>query len=141
MTTGEHVSHGADDAATVLFSGDLSAAQLGGARRLLTDWATTQGLDDDTVHAIVLSGYEALANTVEHAYREQTTGPVELHAHRAGDLVTIVVRDHGRWRPPSTETNLRGRGLMLIHRLGTHADVHHSPTGTTVTMTWRLTIA
>lgn len=134
------MSHGRGDAATVLFSGDLSAAQLGGARRLLTEWATAQELDDDTIHAIVLSGYEALANTVEHAYRELGSGPVELHVERNGDLVTVVVRDQGRWRPPSPRPELRGRGLMLIRGLGTHADLDHSPTGTIVTMTWRLPV-
>jgi hypothetical protein len=30
---------------------------------------------------------------------------------------------------------------VLIHGLGTHADVRHSPTGTIVKMTWRLTLA
>jgi anti-sigma regulatory factor (Ser/Thr protein kinase) len=132
------VSHGSEDTATVLFSGDISAPRLGPARRLLNDWATAQGLDADTVYAITLSGYEALANTVEHAYREQGRGPVELRAHRHDDLVTVIVCDHGQWRPPATEPQPRGRGLMLIHGLGTHADVHQSPTGTTITMTWQL---
>jgi serine/threonine-protein kinase RsbW len=132
------VSHGLEDTATMLFSGDMSAQRLGPTRRLLNDWATEQGLDEDTVHAITLSGYEALANTVEHAYREDGSGPVQLRVHRGDDLVTVVVCDHGRWRPPSPTPRLGGRGLMLIHRLGSHADVHRSPDGTTVTMTWRL---
>jgi serine/threonine-protein kinase RsbW len=125
----------------VLFSGEMSASRLGPARRLLSDWATAQGLDDDTVHAIVLSGYEALANTVEHAYREEGSGPVELHARRAGDVVTVVVHDKGQWRAPATEPNSRGRGLMLIRALGTNTDVQHSPTGTIIRMTWQLPLA
>jgi anti-sigma regulatory factor (Ser/Thr protein kinase) len=127
-----------EDTATMLFSGDMSAPRLGPTRRLLTDWATRQGLDEDTIQAITLSGYEALANTVEHAYREDGGGPVELQADRRDDVVTIVVCDHGQWRPPPAKPRLRGRGLMLIHRLGTHADVDRSPTGTTVTMTWQV---
>lgn len=124
----------------MLFSGAMSASRLGPTRRLLSDWATAQGLDDDTIHAIVLSGYEALANTVEHAYREEGVGLVEIRAQRTGDAVTVVVCDHGQWRPPSTEPTPRGRGLMLIRGLGTHADVHHSPDGTIVSMTWRLPV-
>jgi serine/threonine-protein kinase RsbW len=135
------VSHGQEDTSTVLFSGDMSASRLGPARRLLTEWATAQGLDEDTVHAIVLSGYEALANTVEHAYREEGGGPVELHARRNGDVVTVIVHDKGQWRAPATEPNLRGRGLMLIRALGTNTDVQHSPNGTVIRMTWRLPIA
>jgi len=130
------VSHGSDD--TVLFSGDMSASRLGPARRLLNEWATARGLEADVVDAIVLSGYEALANTVEHAYRENGGGPVELHAQLYDDVVTIVVRDHGQWRAPATEPTQRGRGLVLIRRLGTDADVRHSPDGTIVRMTWRL---
>jgi anti-sigma regulatory factor (Ser/Thr protein kinase) len=131
------VSHGSDD--TVLFSGDMSASRLGPARRLLSDWATARGLEADVVDAIVLSGYEALANTVEHAYREHGGGPVELRARLDGEVVTIVVRDHGQWRVPAAEPTTRGgRGLVLIRRLGTDADVRHTPDGTIVRMTWRL---
>jgi serine/threonine-protein kinase RsbW len=131
------VSHGPDDTAAVLFSGEMSAARLGPTRRVLNDWAVSQGIHADTVYAIVLSGYEALANTVEHAYREEGGGPVELHAQVTDEAVTIVVCDHGRWRPPSPQPSPRGRGLMLIHGLGTHADVQHSRDGTVVRMTWR----
>jgi serine/threonine-protein kinase RsbW len=130
------VSHGSDD--TVLFSGDMSAARLGPTRRILNEWATARGLEADVVDAIVLSGYEALANTVEHAYREHGGGPVELRARLTGELVTIVVRDHGQWRAPATEPTQGGRGLVLIRRLGTDTDVCHTPDGTIVRMTWRL---
>jgi anti-sigma regulatory factor (Ser/Thr protein kinase) len=116
----------------------MSASRLGPARRLLNEWATARGLEADVVDAIVLSGYEALANTVEHAYRENGGGPVELHARLTDDAVTIVVRDHGQWRAPATEPTQRGRGLVLIRRLGTDADVRHSPDGTIVRKTWRL---
>lgn len=123
---------------TVLFAGDLSARELAALRRRLDEWATTQALPADTVHAIVLSGYEALANTVEHAYRENQIGPVELSAARRADSVTVAVTDHGRWRPPSTEPTVRGRGLILIRGLCQQTDVKKTPTGTTVTMTWQL---
>ena len=126
---------------TRLFEGQLSVQELSSVRHQLTSWAREAGLDQDTQYAVTLSGYEALANTVEHAYREEGSGPVELHARRAGDVVTVVVHDQGQWRAPATEPNSRGRGLMLIRALGTNTDVQHSPTGTVIRMTWQLPLA
>src|SRR4051812_41565400 len=108
-------------------------------RRLLTDWAIAEDLDSDMVHAVVLSGYEVLANSVEHGYREHGGGPIELYAGRTDDLVTITVVDRGRWRTPPTQPRSRGRGLALVRGLSTTADITHSDHGTTVTLTWQLT--
>jgi anti-sigma regulatory factor (Ser/Thr protein kinase) len=121
----------------LLFNSVLSREGLGPMRRLLTGWATGEGLDTDTVQAIVLSGYEALANSVEHGYREHGHGPIELYACRTDDGVTITVVDHGRWRTPSADPGLRGRGLDLVRGLSSHAEVTRSDHGTTVTMIWR----
>lgn len=116
----------------------LSVGSLAYVRRLLTRWATSVGLDSDTTHAVVLSGYEALANAVEHAYLGQDGGEVELHATREGGEVTVVVVDHGRWQIPSPRPVRRGRGLVLIRGLSARADVSSTAHGTTVTMTWLL---
>lgn len=126
------------EAGTRLFDGELSASELGQVRRRLTAWAREAGLDDDTVDAVTLSGYEALANVVEHAYREAGSGEVEVHAMRYDRLVTLTVTDHGCWRPPRGDPGLRGRGLMLIRKLGTDADVSGTEEGTTIRMTWLL---
>ena len=107
-------------------------------RRLLADWAAGEGLDEDTVDAIVLSGYEAMANTVEHAYREAGAGLVDVFADHADHVVTVTIADRGRWRTPPADPGGRGRGLVLIHGLGTEARVASSAAGTTVTMTWDL---
>jgi serine/threonine-protein kinase RsbW len=105
---------------------------------LLTDWATAESLDADTVHAIVLSGHEALANSVEHGYRGHVGGLVELFADRTDDLVTVTVVDHGGWRTPPVDPGFRGRGLTLVRGLTTTADIARSDHGTTVTMTWQI---
>lgn len=122
----------------LLSSRVLSRDDLGPMRALLTAWATTESLDTDTVHAIVLSGYEVLANSVEHGYRGHDGGKVELYADHTGDMVTVTIVDHGRWQTPSTEPGLRGRGLALVRGLSTTADVTRSDRGTTVAMTWLL---
>lgn len=123
---------------TRLFEGQLSASELSQVRRELTSWARHAGLDQDMTDAVTLSVYEALANTVEHAYREEGRGPVEVNAVRTGRSVTLTVTDHGRWRTPDQDGMIRGRGLTLIRKLGSYADVAGTATGTTVRMTWRL---
>lgn len=123
---------------TRLFDGQLSVQQLSRMRRQLASWAQRAGLDPDTTDAVTLSGYEALANTVEHAYREEGEGPVEVRAARIGRMVTLTVTDHGRWRTPPRDRGTRGRGLTLIRKLGSRADVAGTPHGTTVRMTWLL---
>jgi serine/threonine-protein kinase RsbW len=121
-----------------VFDGTLSAGDLGTVRRRLAAWARDAGLDDDTVDAITLAGYEALANVVEHAYREAGRGKVEVHATRTGQVATVTVTDHGQWRRPKQDQGTRGHGLMLIKKLGNTADVTSTPTGTTIRMTWLL---
>jgi anti-sigma regulatory factor (Ser/Thr protein kinase) len=123
----------------LIFSRVLSRDGLGPMRRLLSAWATEEALDSETMHAIVLSGYEVLANSVEHGYREHDGGQVELYADRTGDRVTITVVDHGHWRTPATDPVLRGRGLALVRGLSNHAELTRSDHSTTVTMTWLLT--
>lgn len=115
----------------------LSTADLGPMRRVLTGWATGQGLDADMVHAVVLSGYEVLANSVEHGYREHGgAGPVELYASHADDMITLTVVDHGRWRTPPSDPGFRGRGLDLVRGLSDDVEMTRTEHGTTVTMTW-----
>jgi serine/threonine-protein kinase RsbW len=114
----------------------LSIDDLGPTRTLLTDWATAQSLDADTVYAIVLSGHEAMANSVEHGYLECGGGLVELFADHTGDLVTVTVVDYGGWRTPPAAPGFRGRGLTLVRGLTTTTDIARSAHGTTVTMTW-----
>lgn len=121
-----------------LFEGQLSIEELSRVRRQLTRWAREAGLDADTTDAVTLSGYEALANTVEHAYREEGCGLVEMRAARIDRIVTLTVTDHGRWRTPERQPGTRGHGLTLIRKLGSHVEVAGTPTGTTVRMTWRL---
>lgn len=116
----------------------LSRDDLGPIRRLLTDWARTESLDTDTAHAIVLSGYEVLANSVEHGYHGHDGGQVELYADHSGDRVTVTVVDHGRWQATSRDPGSRGRGLALVRGLSDTADITRSDHGTTVEMTWRL---
>ena len=68
---------------------------------------------------IVLAVSEAVSNAIEHAYLDQPPGMVEVRggveATRCGHgRVTIIVRDHGRWRPPPRDNPNRRRGISLM---------------------------
>jgi serine/threonine-protein kinase RsbW len=107
-------------------------------RHALNDWATRIGLAAETVTDLVLAAYEAMANVVEHAYRDRVGGLLDLHAHadHAHHTVTVTVTDYGRWRPPRCGPTPRGRGLNLIHGLTQHTEISPSEHGTTVAMTY-----
>ncbi|HEX6353428.1 ATP-binding protein [Actinophytocola sp.] len=116
------------------------AGSLTRVRQALSDWATRLGLAARIVEDVVLAAYEALANVVEHAYRDTVVGLLDLcaRADRARGTVTVTVTDYGRWRPPPSNRGTRGRGLRLIRGLATHAEIRPSQSGTTVTMTYPL---
>lgn len=122
---------------SLCFRGRAGVQELASLRRMLAGWARGQGLEPDTVEAIVLCGYEALANVVEHAYGGRDGGDVELAASRADRVVTVTVVDHGRWRA-ARSSGERGRGLVLIRGMASRAEVDSSANGTAVTMTWVL---
>lgn len=102
-------------------------------RHRLAQWLSTVGVGTEERHDVILAAGEALANAVEHAYREGP-GDVHIDARRPRpDELVVVVRDHGRWRDPPAPGN-RGRGHALIRRLVDDLDVERRGGGTTVRM-------
>ena len=80
---------------------------------------------------------EAVANGVEHAYRDGEPGIVDvvlaLRPRRNRERVLSVrVADRGRWRPAPSVKGYRGRGLAMIHKLAEHVEVSATATGTQV---------
>jgi anti-sigma regulatory factor (Ser/Thr protein kinase) len=105
-------------------------------RHLTRAWADTAELEPVTAEALILAVDEAVTNAVEHGHRDRP-GLVRLLLTRAqGGALTAVVADDGTWRPIPVDPGFRGRGLLLIDRLADHADISHSPHGTTVEMSW-----
>jgi anti-sigma regulatory factor (Ser/Thr protein kinase) len=85
----------------------------------------------DVVEDLVLAASEAANNAVEHA--QPPTEPFfDVCAAVDDDAVTIVVRDHGAWRQP-TSPSVRGRGLAMMRALA-DTTVTAGPHGTTVTI-------
>jgi anti-anti-sigma factor len=92
--------------------------QLSGVRRAVGTWAAEAGLDEDAVEDLQLALGEAVANAVEHAYRDQTAGACVLALSWTPDGgVDACVEDFGTWRPVPADSGFRGRGLTLIRQL------------------------
>lgn len=115
-------------------------SRLAGLRHALAEWATRVGLPNEDTEALVLASYEAMANTVEHAYHDPTQGLLDLKAQVDDEQaqVVVTVTDYGQWKPPRVSGGLRGRGLSLIQGLTSTSTITPTTDGTTVTMFWPL---
>jgi GAF domain-containing protein/anti-sigma regulatory factor (Ser/Thr protein kinase) len=105
-------------------------------RRTLRQWLEALGGGEGEVYDVLVAVTEAAANAIEHAYGPADESfDVEAEAGPGGD-VTVVVRDHGRWRPPRGHN--RGRGTLLMQELMDHFEVTTSEDGTEVRMRRKL---
>ena len=61
---------------------------------------------------------EFVENSFEHGYRSATAEPIDVRATLdAQGMVQASVTDRGRWKAPSSDPGMRGRGLMLACEL------------------------
>jgi serine/threonine-protein kinase RsbW len=116
------------------------AGRLTGLRHALAEWAERCGLAPEDREALTLASYEAMANSVEHAYAGQLQGVLDLRAERdpAERRVIVTVTDYGQWKPPPSDPGTRGRGLPLIRGLTPDSAIRPSANGTTVSLSWPL---
>jgi anti-sigma regulatory factor (Ser/Thr protein kinase) len=108
---------------------------LADVRQMLRRWIHQFGAGREDVGAVTLACGEACANAIEHAYSPGRAS-FELQASAERGVVTVAVRDSGRWRPPRGEN--RGRGLMIIKASMDDVEIRPSPSGTEVLMSRRL---
>jgi anti-sigma regulatory factor (Ser/Thr protein kinase) len=105
-------------------------------RHALAGLAEAMDMEADRVADLKTVVTEACMNVVVHAY-DGETGPLEVDAQRAGEVLVIVVRDQGagiRPRPESRRQSLR-MGLPLIAALSSSFEIRGGPgRGTEVTM-------
>jgi anti-sigma regulatory factor (Ser/Thr protein kinase) len=108
---------------------------LAGMRPVLRRWLTRWGAAPDEIYDITVAVQEASANAVEHAY-----GPgvatFEVEADHDEGVITVTVRDRGRWRP--ARGTHRGRGLGMMRALMESVDVQRGEHGTVVVLRRRL---
>jgi len=105
-------------------------------RGAVQDWARRRAVPEPTLVDLQLVLGEAVANAVEHAYRDTDPGTVEvdlrIRRNRAAPVVAARVVDHGRWRPVPSDNGFRGHGLTIIERIASRMAVTRARRGTTV---------
>jgi anti-sigma regulatory factor (Ser/Thr protein kinase) len=68
-------------------------------------------LDEDTQQDLVLAVNEAASNAIEHAYPAADPADLVMMSFWTDPHhLYVEVADHGRWRPPDTDTNPGYRG-------------------------------
>jgi serine/threonine-protein kinase RsbW len=100
-------------------------------RRWLRDRAVPGPIRDD----IVQVADEALANSVEHAYRRSPApATVDVTVRVDPQTVSVSVTDHGSWKPAvRPHGSYRGRGLAMIRAMAGRVELVASASGTTLT--------
>jgi serine/threonine-protein kinase RsbW len=101
-------------------------------RKDLRNWMAAHNVDDESSHAVLLACSEAVANAIEHGYRDDPFGTVHVSATVSADAVEIRVADRGSWRPGRADV-ARGRGLQLIRQVMDQVSFERDG-GTTVIM-------
>jgi serine/threonine-protein kinase RsbW len=115
------------------------------ARRRVGRWLAEHGWPAGQIEDLVLAISEAVANSVEHGYRSgrhtvtaAAHGVIEVGgrvlADRLGRYVELIVRDHGRWRPVSSDRGSRGHGLQVMRACVAELVVQGTSSGTTVVL-------
>jgi anti-anti-sigma factor len=95
-------------------------------------WATDAALSADAIEDLQLALGEAVANAVEHAYPDHPSGECAFSVTRRPDGgVDVWVEDFGTWRPVPSDAGFRGRGILLVNRLGEDVSIEGSPGGGT----------
>lgn len=79
--------------------------QLARVRNRMQRWLSDRNIPTSLCADIVLATDEALANSVEHAYRPRSdaSAVINLAVQVHPDTVSVSVVDHGRWRRPAAE--------------------------------------
>jgi anti-sigma regulatory factor (Ser/Thr protein kinase) len=118
---------------------DLARGHAGlvSVRDRLGQWLQSTGIREPALSELLIAVGEACTNSLEHSgTSDSDEGPgAWLKATHDQDLIRIVVRDRGRWKPPSSQSSARGRGRAMMDGLADELTIITGPTGTTVELT------
>lgn len=66
---------------------------------LVRRWLSSRGIEEDACDTVEIVLAEALNNVAEHAYGDESTGPVDLHMTHGPGWVQLTIRDRGQRMP------------------------------------------
>ena len=124
-----------EDSRSWNYRGPVSALTLPGVRRDLHAWVCRTG-GEGLADSVVLACWEAMANVLDHAYRDYS-GPIDIRAEAQAKVLKVTIADHGQWKPPREHSG-EGRGLRLVQALADGVNMTSTDEGTTVVLTWPL---
>jgi anti-sigma regulatory factor (Ser/Thr protein kinase) len=102
-------------------------------RASLRDWLDGRDVDAAVRNALILAIGEACSNAIEHAYTGRAAGEVKVEIEETTDrMLTVTVRDYGRFLPPSEPCTDRGRGTEIMRGLTLDFSRESIEAGTTV---------
>lgn len=107
-------------------------------RSCLVSLAEFAGLDESQAFALQTAAGEAVANSVEHAYRMRARGVVRVSGECSRRKIIVTVEDDGAWRVACERLDERGRGFPLMRALVDAVEIRSRETSTTVRLTLRL---
>jgi serine/threonine-protein kinase RsbW len=91
---------------------DATPQAVSAVRRQIAAFATDHGVAEPADVALAVS--EAVANVVQHAYRDGRSGDVRVVACGHPTEVVVVVRDYGCGMRPHPDSPGAGFGLSII---------------------------
>lgn len=118
-------------------------------REFVGDIARAGGFGAKDVYNIQLAADEAASNIIEHAYEGVSDGLLELSCGVSGNVITIILVDHGEPFDPSavplpdlkadlSERKIGGLGIFLMRKLMDEVRYEIKPNkGNILTMTKR----
>ena len=110
------------------------------SRAALRSWLTQAGVAPEQVQDVLTAAGEAVANAIEHGYRDQPRGTVSLRATAVVDGLQVTVVDTGTWKTPRVIPGInRGRGITLMRGLMEDLTIQSDDAGTTVHLSARIT--
>jgi serine/threonine-protein kinase RsbW len=96
-------------------------------RHVLGAFAEALDLPAEIIEDMRLAVTEACTNVVRHAYDGIEPGRLEIVIRPDGDVLEVVVSDHGRGIGPSPDTAGPGLGLPLIAALTHRLEIQRAP--------------
>ncbi|RPJ18765.1 MAG: ATP-binding protein [Chloroflexi bacterium] len=118
-------------------------------REFVGDIARKGGFSDKDVYNIQLATDEAASNIIEHAYENLPDGVFELSCGMQGEIITVILIDHGESFDPSevplpdlkadlSDRKIGGLGIFLMRKLMDEVQYEPKPNQSNVlTMTKR----
>lgn len=97
-------------------------------RDFVGEVARDGGFNDKEIYNIQLASDEAASNIIEHAYEGVSDGLLEISCGVTGDIITIILVDHGESFDPNeipapdlkadlSERKIGGLGIFLMRKL------------------------